>query len=137
MLQAMNTGHDGSLTTAHANTPRDCIARIEVMVMMAGMDLPIQAIREQIGSAVHLIVQQSRFSDGTRKITAISEITGIEGTIVQLSEIFKYVQMGFDGEGKVLGYFSATGIVPDFYEKLRAQGIAVDLSIFNTEDNDA
>ena len=134
MLQAMNTGHDGSLTTAHANTPRDLIARLEVMVMMAGMDLPSKAIREQVASAVDLVVQQSRFSDGTRKITNITEITGTEGDTVQMQDIFRYQQQGFDEKGKVKGYFHATGRVPEFYEDLRARGLAVDMSIFQQKN---
>jgi len=130
MLQAMNTGHDGSLTTAHANTPRDCISRLEVMVMMAGMDLPIQAIREQIGSAVHMIVQQSRLSDGSRRVTSIAEITGVESNTLQMSEIFRFQQTGYDENKKVQGDYIATGIIPDFYSQLRKRGIDVDLSIF-------
>ncbi len=131
MLQAMNTGHDGSLTTAHANSPRDCISRIEVMVLMAGMDLPSIAIREQIASAIHIIVQQTRFSCGTRKITNISEVTGIDGGRVQLGEIFKYMQQGYDADGKVKGEFVATGLVPSCYEELTARGIATDISVFD------
>ncbi|MCJ8337760.1 MAG: Flp pilus assembly complex ATPase component TadA [Pseudomonadales bacterium] len=130
MLTAMNTGHDGSLTTVHANTPRDVISRLEVMVMMAGMDLPARAIREQIASAVHVIVQQSRLADGSRKITHISEITGMEGNTVQLNDIFVYQQEGFDESGKVVGQFQPTGQVPQFYESLRSRGIKVDMSIF-------
>ncbi|QYJ86825.1 Flp pilus assembly complex ATPase component TadA [Shewanella mesophila] len=133
MLQAMNTGHDGSLTTAHSNSPRDCISRLEVMVMMAGMDLPVMAIREQITSAVNIIVQQSRFSDGSRRITSICEVTGIEGSMVQLSEIFKFQQTGFNEQGKVQGYYTATGTLPEFYEQLRKQGVAVKLDIFDKE----
>jgi len=131
MLQAMNTGHDGSLTTVHANSPRDVISRLEVMVMMAGMDLPAQAIREQIASAVNFIVQESRMADGSRKITHITEVTGIEGDKVQLNDIFLFRQEGFDAEGKVVGHFLATGQVPQFYEGLRARGITVDMSIFS------
>ncbi|PWF63459.1 hypothetical protein CBX96_10000 [Shewanella sp. BC20] len=133
MLQAMNTGHDGSLTTAHSNSPRDCISRLEVMVMMAGMDLPVLAIREQITSAVNIIVQQSRFSDGSRRITSICEVTGLEGSIVQLSEIFKFEQTGFNEQGKVQGYYTATGTMPEFYEQLRRQGVKVQLDIFDKE----
>lgn len=132
MLQAMNTGHDGSLTTAHANTPRDMLRRMEVMVLMAGMDLPVSAIREQIASAVHIVIQQSRFGDGTRKITNISEITGMESGNVQLNEIFKFQQDGFDQDGRVKGDFVATGIVPHFYDELQARGIPVDMSIFKS-----
>lgn len=131
MLTAMNTGHDGSLTTVHANTPRDVISRLEVMVMMAGMDLPARAIREQIASAVHLVVQQSRLADGSRKVTHISEITGMEGDVVQLNDIFVYRQEGFDENGKVVGDYHATGQIPHFYESLRARGIPVDMSIFS------
>lgn len=132
MLQAMNTGHDGSLTTAHANTPRDCISRLEVMVLMAGMDLPVRAIREQVASAVDIIVQQTRFSDGSRRITHVSEVTGVEGGTgtVQMNDIFLYKQQGFDSDGKVKGYFTATGQVPQFYQELRERGINVDMSIF-------
>ncbi|TDU30699.1 pilus assembly protein CpaF [Panacagrimonas perspica] len=130
MLQAMNTGHDGSLTTAHANNPRDCISRLEVMVMMAGMDLPIIAIREQIASAIHLIVQQTRFSCGARKVTNIAEITGMENGRLQLGEIFKFVQSGHDAEHRVRGHFVATGLVPEFYEDLRERGARLDLNIF-------
>ena len=133
MLQAMNTGHDGSLTTAHANTPRDTLSRLEVMVMMAGMDLPAQAIREQVASAVDLIVQQSRFSDGSRKITHISEITGTESGVVQLQDIFLYRQTGIDSNGKVTGYFEATGQIPEFYEELASRGIEVDMEIFKNK----
>ena len=137
MLQAMNTGHDGSLTTAHANSPRDCIARLEVMVMMAGMDLPSIAIREQIASAVNLIVQQTRFSCGQRKVTSIAEVTGVEGGRVQLAEIFRFQQTGYDERGRVQGRFEATGLVPEFYEKLRARGERVDLSIFDRVEEGA
>lgn len=135
MLQAMNTGHDGSLTTAHANSPRDCISRLEVMVMMSGMELPVIAIREQIASAVNIIVQQSRFSDGSRRITSISEVTGIEGSIVQLSEIFRFQQTGFDDRGKVQGYYTPTGTLPEFYEQLRKRGVKVRLDIFERQLN--
>ncbi|HKK16597.1 MAG TPA: CpaF/VirB11 family protein, partial [Gammaproteobacteria bacterium] len=132
MLQAMNTGHDGSLTTAHANTPRDLIARLEVMVMMSGMDLPSKAIRDQVASAVDIVVQITRFSDGTRKVINISEITGTEGDIVQMQDIFKFQQEGFDQEGMVKGHFHATGRVPEFYEDLRQRGLPVDMNIFGT-----
>jgi pilus assembly protein CpaF len=130
MLQAMNTGHEGSLTTGHANTPRDMLSRLEVMVMMAGMDLPVQAIREQISSAVNLIVQQSRFSDGSRRVTAINEITGMETGIIQMQEIFRFQQEGYDAEGRVRGHFMATGRVPEFYEEMRKRGLEVDMSLF-------
>jgi pilus assembly protein CpaF len=132
MLQAMNTGHDGSLTTAHANTPRDMIARLEVMVMMSGLDLPVSAIREMVASAIHLIVQISRFSDGSRRLTNITEITGVESGIVSMQDIFRYQQQGFDENGKVKGHFEATGAIPHFYEEMRQRGLDVDMSIFAT-----
>jgi pilus assembly protein CpaF len=131
MLQAMNTGHDGSLTTVHANSPRDTISRLEVMVMMAGMDLPSSAIREQVASAVGIIVQQSRFSDGSRKITHICEVTGVETGVVQLQDIFLYEQTGIDADGRVTGAFRATKQIPEFYEELRRRGISVDMGIFS------
>ena len=133
MLQAMNTGHDGSLTTLHANTPRDAIARLETMVLMSGMELPVKAIREQIASAVHLIVQQTRFSDGTRKICYITEIAGMEVDIVTLQDIFYYKQEGFTDEGKVRGRFVASGFVPKFYDDLQRKGIPVNMSIFRED----
>ncbi len=130
MLQAMNTGHEGSLTTAHANTPRDMLSRMEVMVLMAGMDLPIAAIREQIASAINIIVQQNRFPDGSRKITFITEVTGMESGVIQLQDIFRFEQEGYDENGKVIGEFKATGQIPEFYENLRRRGLDVDMSIF-------
>jgi pilus assembly protein CpaF len=130
MLQAMNTGHDGSLTTAHANTPRDLIARIEVMVMMSGLDLPVQAIREMVASAINIVVQQTRFSDGSRRVINITEITGVESGIVSMQDIFKYQQEGFDDNGRVKGRYLATGVVPHFYEEMRQRGLSVDMSIF-------
>ena len=130
MLTAMNTGHDGSLTTAHANTPRDCLARIEVMVMMAGLDLPIRAIREQIASAIRFIVQQNRFSCGSRKVTHITEITGMEGDIIQMQDVFLFHQAGFGADGKVKGSFDPTGAIPDFYQSMKERGLDVDLSVF-------
>ena len=136
MLQAMNTGHDGSLTTAHANSPRDALSRLEVMVLMAGMDLPVTAIREQVASAVNIIVQQTRYSCGSRKISKISEVTGIEGSTIQLQDIFEYKQLGVDDNGKVRGEFRATGFVPTFYEELKSIGIPLDLSIFGNSMDD-
>jgi pilus assembly protein CpaF len=130
MLQAMNTGHDGSLTTAHANGPRDALSRLEVMVLMAGMDLPVSAIREQIASAVHIIVQQTRFACGTRKVTHIVEVTGIEAGTIQTQDVFRYVPSGFGADGRVRGTFVASGRVPSFYEALRAAGVEVELDIF-------
>ena len=131
MLQAMNTGHDGSLTTIHSNSPRDCISRLEVLVLMSGMELPVRAIREQISSAVNIIVQQTRFSCGSRRVTSITEVTGVEGETVQLSEIFRFRQTGYNDKGKVAGVFEATGLVPEFYEDLRRRGIEVDMSVFS------
>ncbi|HEX8824071.1 MAG TPA: ATPase, T2SS/T4P/T4SS family, partial [Archangium sp.] len=133
MLQAMNTGHDGSLTTLHANTPRDAIARLETMVLMSGMDLPVKAIREQIAAAVHIIVQQTRFSDGTRKICYITEIAGMEVDIVTLQDIFYYKQEGFADDGKIRGRFVASGFVPKFYDDLQRKGIPVNMSIFRED----
>jgi len=130
MLQAMNTGHDGSLTTLHANSPRDALSRLETMVLMSGMELPIRAIREQIASAVHLVVQQTRFGDGSRKVTAISEISGMEIDVITLQDIFRFEQDGFDKEGRVAGRFVATGFVPRFYEEMRRRGIAVNMEVF-------
>ncbi len=134
MLQAMNTGHDGSLTTAHANSPRDCLSRMEVMVLMAGMDLPVAAIREQIASAVHFIAQQTRFPCGSRKVTSICEVNGLENGIVQLSEIFRFQPSGFDHGGRVTGTFLASGLIPDFCEQMVRQGYAQDLSIFQRQE---
>jgi pilus assembly protein CpaF len=133
MLQAMNTGHDGSLTTLHANTPRDALSRLETMVLMSGMDLPIKAIRDQIASAVNLIIQQIRFADGTRKVTAISEISGMEMDVITMQDIFNFKQEGFDNEGKVVGRFVATGFVPKFYDDLQRRGIPVNMDIFREE----
>jgi pilus assembly protein CpaF len=130
MLQAMNTGHDGSLTTAHANTPRDMLARLEVMVLMSGMDLPITAIREQVVSAVNIVVQQTRFACGTRKITKIAEVTGIESGRIQLQELFEFVETGFTQDRKVDGYFTGCGSVPEFYEQMQASGLNLDIRIF-------
>jgi pilus assembly protein CpaF len=130
MLQAMNTGHDGSLTTAHANSPRDMLARLEVMVLMAGMDLPVTAIREQIASAIDIVVQQTRFACGTRKVTSITEVTGVESGKIQLQEVFAFVQTGRDPAGKTIGHFVGRGFVPEFYEELAAVGVPLDMSIF-------
>ncbi len=133
MLQAMNTGHDGSLTTLHANSPRDALSRLETMVLMSGMDLPVRAIREQIASAVHLVVQQARFADGSRRITAISEVTGMESDVIAMQDIFQFRQEGTDGQGTVMGRFTATGFVPKFYDELQRRGVPVDLEIFRDE----
>ena len=135
MLQAMNTGHEGSLTTLHANTPRDALARLETMVLMAGMELPLTAIREQIASAVDIVVQQSRFACGSRKITSIVEITGMESGKIQIQELFKYVSQGYTGtDGQVKGHFTGCDLMPGFYENLRATGNDLDISIFKPVD---
>ena len=131
MLQAMNTGHDGSLTTCHANTPRDAIGRLENMVMMAGYDLPAAAIREQIASAINIIVQQTRLPDGSRKIVQISEITGREKDVVLMQDIFNFVQTGLDENGKIQGYYAATGNIPAFIETLKIKNdLQLDLGVF-------
>jgi len=131
MLQAMNTGHDGSLTTVHANTPRDVISRLETMVLMSGMDLPARAIREQIAAAVDLIAHEARLSDGSRRITKITEVLGLEGNQIVMQDIFEYKQTGMDANGRIEGYFTATGSVPTFLENLAARGLSIDHSIFN------
>ena len=130
MLQAMNTGHDGSLTTAHANSPRDMLSRLETMVLMSGMNLPIRAVRDQVSSAIDLIVQQSRLQDGARKITYITEVLGMEGDVIILQDIYRFIQKGIDGKGKVIGDFEFTGIVPRFLKQLRNHGIELSQSIF-------
>jgi pilus assembly protein CpaF len=131
MLQAMNTGHEGSLTTLHANTPRDGLARLETMVLMAGMDLPLVAIREQIASAVHIVVQQTRFACGSRKVTSITEISGMESGKIQMQELFRFVSQGYRGVDKlVAGYFTGCDMVPTFYEDLQASGAQLDMAIF-------
>lgn len=130
MLQAMNTGHDGSMTTIHANSPRDALSRVETLVMYAGVALPQRAIREQITGAIHLIIQQSRYPDGSRKITHISEITGMEGDTITLQDIFTYKQTGMDGKGRVAGSFVASGFIPHFMNTLEAKGFAFPREIF-------
>jgi pilus assembly protein CpaF len=129
MLQAMNTGHDGSLTTAHANTPRELLSRIETMVLMAGMDLPVKAIRDQIAKAIQLIVQQARMQDGTRKVTHVTEVQGMEGDTIILEDLFRYEQTGVEA-GKVIGTFSATGARPKCYDKFEAMGVHLSLNVF-------
>ena len=133
MLQAMNTGHDGSLTTLHANSPRDALSRLETMVLMSGMELPVKAIREQIASAIQIIVQQTRFSDGTRKVTYITEVSGMEVDVVTLQDIFYFKQEGFTEDGKVRGRYVASGFVPKFYDDLQRRGIPVNMSIFRED----
>ena len=134
MLQAMNTGHDGSLTTAHANTPRDALSRLETMVLMAGMELPVRAIRTQISAAIDLILQQSRIRDGSRKITYISEVQGMEGDTIVLQDIFQYVQDYIDEHGKSVGHFESTGLQPTFLEKFKMNGVDLPLSLFEADN---
>jgi pilus assembly protein CpaF len=130
MLQAMNTGHDGSLTTVHANTPRDALTRIETMIAMGGTTLPDKAMRQQIASAIHLVVQQTRLTDGTRKVTSISEITGMEGDVITMQEIFVFEKAGLNKDGKVVGRFRATGVRPKCAERLKAAGILLPTEMF-------
>lgn len=131
MLQAMNTGHDGSLTTVHANSPRESLSRLETLVLMAGMDIPVSAIRSQIAGAIDIIVQMARLSDGSRKVTAITEITGMERDTIMLSDIFKFEQESVDEKGKVVGEFKTTGVMPSFVDELKTRNIAFDVNIFS------
>ncbi len=131
MLQAMNTGHDGSLTTVHANTPRDAVGRLEVMVSLANANMQLVSIRQQIASAVHIFVQAARLSDGTRRVTSITEVTGMEGEVVTLQDIFVFEKRGLGPNNEVLGRFAATGIRPKFYEKLLAAGIKLRTDLFD------
>ncbi len=133
MLQAMNTGHDGSLTTVHANSPRDVISRLETMVLMSGMELPSRAIREQIASAVDVIIHESRLSDGSRKVTAITEVTGLEGSQIVMQDIFAFRQTGVDAHGKVLGEMRPTGAIPTWIDQLKSRGIHLDMKMFQAE----
>jgi len=130
MLQAMNTGHDGSLTTGHANTPRDMLARLETMVLMAGMELPVKAIREQIASAIDLIIHAGRFKDGSRKVTHVTEVQGMEGDVIVLQDIFVFQQTGINEQGKVVGRFISSGIRPKFIDRIEAAGIHLDPRLF-------
>jgi len=131
MLQAMNTGHDGSLTTLHANSPRDALARLETMVSMANLNLPEKAMRQQIASALQVVIQIARLSDGRRRIVSVSEIVGMEGDVITMQEIFQYERQGVDAEGEVLGQFKATGIRPRFTERLRTAGIELPTALFS------
>ncbi len=131
MLQAMNTGHEGSLTTVHANSPRDVISRLETMVLMSGMELPLRAIREQVGAAIHLVVHEARFSDGTRKVSRITEVVGLESDQITMQDIFVFDQRGLDARGRVLGRMVPTGSVPTFVEEMKTRGIQIDHSIFD------
>jgi len=130
MLQAMNTGHDGSLTTLHANSPRDALSRLETMVLMSGMDLPLKVVRQQISSAVDLIIQQTRLKDGSRKVTAITEVVGMEGDIVVLTDIFKFEQTSVGEHGKIIGELKATGIRPIFGPRLETAGFKLGAEVF-------
>jgi len=130
MLQAMNTGHSGSLTTVHANNPRECIGRLETLVMMAGMGLPLKAIRETVASAVNLIIQQSRLTDGSRKVTYISEVIGMQGETVTIQDIFIYKQEGLDKNRKIIGRFVPTGFIPKFVEEMEAKGMKISRGLF-------
>jgi pilus assembly protein CpaF len=131
MLQAMNTGHEGSMTTIHANSPRDAISRLENMISMSGINLPHTTCRQQIASAITVIVEANRLSDGRRKITSIQEITGMEGDVLTMQEIFAFRQTGVDAKGNVTGYFKASGVRPKFADSLLAQGISLPDSLFD------
>ena len=133
MLQAMNTGHDGSLTTVHANSPRDVISRLETMVLMSGMELPSRAIREQIASAVDIIIHESRLSDGSRKVTAITEVTGLEGNQLVMQDIFAFKQSGVGTDGKIIGEFKPTGAMPTWFDQLAGRGIKCDPRMFDPD----
>ena len=135
MLQAMNTGHDGSLTTGHANSPRDILSRLETMVMMAGMDLPVRAIREQIASALDLVIQQSRIQDGSRKITYITEVQKMEGDTIVLQDLFTYVQTGVNESGKSVGYYEASGLQPMFLQKFKMNNVELPKSFLKNTMN--
>lgn len=130
MLQAMNTGHEGSLATLHANTPRDALGRLENMISMAGLQLPMSAMRAQIASAIDVVLQLERMEDGTRRITSIQEIQGMEGDVITMSEIFTFKRHGIDDDGNVSGDYTATGLVPKFSEKLSQRGVGIDVSLF-------
>jgi pilus assembly protein CpaF len=135
MLQAMNTGHDGSLTTIHANTPRDALSRLETMVAMANLNIPESAIRRQIAAAIDVVVQVSRLSDGTRKLISIAEITGMEGDVVTMQDIFMFRKRGIRDTGEVIGEFMPTGIRPKFSERLVVTGIQLPMSMFEREES--
>ena len=134
MLQAMNTGHDGSLTTAHANTPRDALSRLETMVLMAGFEMPVRAIREQISSAIELILQQSRLKDGSRKITYITEVQHMEGDVITTQDLFRFEQTGMDADGKLTGHFVSTGMQPGFMEKFQTNGVELPKDFFMPDE---
>jgi pilus assembly protein CpaF len=131
MMQAMNTGHEGSLGTVHANSPRDALARIENMILMAGLDLPMRAIREQISSAIHLVIQIARLQDGTRRVVQVSEVSGMEGEVVTMQDLFRFEQSGVDSDGRVVGEFKTTGIRPSFTDKFDVAGIHLPTDLFS------
>jgi pilus assembly protein CpaF len=131
MLQAMNTGHEGSLTTVHANTPRDALSRIETMVSMANLNIPDRAVRQQIASALQAVVQVARLSDGTRKVISVTEITGMEGEVIATQEICRFHRRGISSDGHVIGQFEGTGIRPVFAERLRIAGVALPDELFD------
>jgi pilus assembly protein CpaF len=130
MLQAMNTGHEGSLTTIHANTPRDALARLETMILFAGTNLPVRAMREQMASALDLIIQVSRLTDGTRRVTSVTEVTTMEGEIVTMQEVFRFKRRGISQDGRVVGQFEATGVRPLFVDRLRVAGVELPPHLF-------
>jgi pilus assembly protein CpaF len=134
MMQAMNTGHDGSLTTVHANSPRDALSRLETMISMAGLEIPDKAIRQQVASAVHIIVQLARLSDGTRRLVSLQEISGMESDVVTMQEIFKFVQTGLDDRGRVMGQFGPTGIRPRCSERIQSFGINLAEELFSARN---
>ena len=136
MLQAMNTGHDGSLTTLHANSPRDAVSRMETMTLMAGMELPVKVVREQIASAVDLIIQLSRLKDGSRRVTYITEVSGMEGETVVMTDIFKFEQTGVAQDGRVIGQLKPTGIRPLFTNRLEAAGFKLGPEVFGANLNE-
>jgi pilus assembly protein CpaF len=131
MLQAMNTGHDGSLTTIHANTPQDCFTRMETLCLMAGMDLPVWALREQIRSAVHLVVQLSRLQDGSRRVVCLTEITGRDQEMILSQDLFRFFQDRIDDDGRVIGHYEAMGKLPTFFNDLKAKGLRLDAALFD------
>ena len=137
MLSAMNTGHDGSLTTVHANNPREAVARLETLCLMAGMDLPAKAIREQIAGAIDMIIQIGRLSDGSRKVKNITEIVGMQGDVVTLQEVFRFKEEGFTPKGKIEGQFQASGIIPTCIEKFEKKGLSIPRDLFMTKDSNS
>jgi pilus assembly protein CpaF len=134
MLQAMNTGHDGSLTTLHANSPRDALSRLETMISMASLDLPDKAMRQQIASAIQVVIQVTRLSDGTRKLTQIAEISGMEGDVITMQDIYTFERQGIAEDDRVMGRFAATGIRPKFTERLKAYGVDLSALLFLNRD---